>query len=104
MPRRAALLAFSIRICQMPVRSNPSNRIIRTIPQETAERHNTAASASKPKRKKTRKLPIREWDFSNASARRDHSDTRDWYSILGSTLISHKIQKHFGLKSATRQG
>jgi hypothetical protein len=72
----------------MPVRSNPSNKIIRTPPQEAAERHSTAASANKPKRKKTRKLPIREWDFSNTSARRDQFDNRDWYSIVGSTLIS----------------
>src|SRR5262245_55708360 len=98
MPRRAALLAFSIRICQIPVRSNPSNRIIRTIPQESAERHNTAATVNKPNRKKTRKLPIREWDFSNTPARRDHSDSRDWYSALGSELISPKIEKYFDLK------
>src|SRR5258708_2023762 len=97
MPRRAAFLAFSIRICQIPVRSNPSNRIIRTAPQETSERHSAAASANKPKRKKNRKLPIREWDCSNASARRDQSDNRDWYSILGSTLISQEIEKRFGL-------
>src|SRR6476620_12416194 len=96
MPRRAALLAFSIRICQMPVTSNPANRIIRTVPQETAERHSTAASANKPKRKKTRKLPTREWDCSNASARRDQSDNRDWYSLLGSTLISQENQKRVG--------
>src|SRR5258708_785681 len=98
MPRRVALLAFSMRICQTPVRNNPSNRIIRTTPQETAERHTTAASANKPKRNKTLKLPICEWDCSNASARRDQSDNRDWYSILGSTLISLEIRKRVGLR------
>src|SRR4051812_904432 len=93
MPRRAAFLVFSIRICQIPVRSNPPNKIIRTPPQDTAERHSTAARANTPKRKKSRKSPIREWDFSNTSARRDQSDNRDWYSILGSTLIL--VEKSF---------
>src|ERR1022692_2104946 len=98
MPRRAALLVFSIRICQTPVRSIPSNRIIRTATQEPPERHSTAASANKPKRKKARKLPIRKWDCSNASARRDQADNLDWYSILESTLISQEIRKRVGLR------
>jgi hypothetical protein len=62
--------------------------MVKTTPQEIAERHSTAATANEPKRKQTRKLPIREWDCSQASARRDQSDNRDWYSILGSTFIS----------------
>ena len=78
---------FRSEYARSPSEAILANRIIRTTPQETAERHSTAASANKPKRKKTRKLPIREWDCSNASARRDQSDNRDWYSILGSTLI-----------------
>src|SRR6478736_2072622 len=96
MPRRAALLAFSIRRCQIPVRSNPATRVIITAAQETAERESTAPKPNKPKTNKTRKLPIREWDCSNASARRDQYDNRDWYSILGSTLILQEIEKRLG--------
>ena len=86
-----------MRICQIPVRSNPTNKISRMAPQETSERQSTAATANKPKRKNNRKLPIREWDRSSASARRDQSDNRDWYSVLGSTLISQETARRFGL-------
>jgi hypothetical protein len=41
-------------------------------------------------RNKARALPIREWERSNDSARRDHSVNRDRYSSAGSTPISQE--------------
>jgi hypothetical protein len=71
-------------------------------------RHSTAAIASTPRKNKTRTLPIREWERSNVSTRRDHSDNRDRYSCAGSTLISsHRKLKNAcwigDLNPATRQ-
>src|SRR5437773_9746106 len=60
-----------------------------------------------PKRNKARALPIREWERSNASARRDHSDNRDRYSSAGSTPISQENLRNAywlgDLKPATRR-